>query len=430
MQAEGETEYYSKSILIDLRRKPTFSGNITIDIPRNIVEDSEKIEISTVSDLLGPLLININNLIRLPTACGEQNFIHFVPDLVLLNYLKNTGQKTPTIEMEAIKFLEIGYQKQLSYKKLDGSFSVFGRKDEVGSVWQVGQNTTFYNYNKMCLLYFRITSYTVLSLIQAKPYIYVDEVIIGKGLEWLADKQAPNGSFTDISPIIHRDVQTSAVALTAFTLTAFLENRKASSQYTNLILKGLDFVARYMYEEDQDVYSIALAAYVLQISNHQLRSQALTKLMSKAKTKNDMKWWGKDIPLDETKNPWNYLPNSINIETTSYALLAYLEADLVDEAMPIVNWLVNQGNNLGGFASTQDTRMALMALYRLVLRLSIESRMQITYQYRKQDNGQFSINKNNALIVQEAKVCLDFYLKLKRSFTHNYSSETKQESSI
>ncbi|KAI4464831.1 macroglobulin / complement [Holotrichia oblita] len=384
VKAEGETEYYSKSILIDLRRKPSFSGNITIDIPRNKVEDSEKIEISTVSDLLGPLLINIDNLIRLPTACGEQNLIHFVPDLVLLNYLKNTGQKTPTIEMEAVKLLEVGYQKQLSYKKLDGSFSAFGRKDEVGSVW--------------------ITSYTVLSLIQAKPYIYVDEIIIAKGLEWLADNQSPNGSFTEIGPIIHRDVQTNAVALTAFTLTVFLENRKTSSQYTNLISKGLDFVARYMYEEDQDIYSIALAAYVLQISNHQLSSQALTKLMSKVKTKNDMKWWGKDIPEDETKNPWNYLPNSMNIEITSYALLAYLEADLLDEAMPIVNWLVNQGNNLGGFVSTQDTRMALMALYRLVLRLSIESSMQITYQYRKQDNGQFSINKNNALIVQEAKL--------------------------
>lgn len=121
--------------MIDLRRKPTFNGNITIELPKNIVEDSDKIEISTVSDLLGPLLINMDQLIRLPTACGEQNLIHFVPDLILLDYLKNTGQKTPTIEMEASKFLEIGYQKQLTYKKSDGSFSVFGRKDEIGSVW-------------------------------------------------------------------------------------------------------------------------------------------------------------------------------------------------------------------------------------------------------------------------------------------------------
>ncbi|KRT80931.1 hypothetical protein AMK59_6126 [Oryctes borbonicus] len=383
VKGEGETEYYSKAILIDLRTKPTFSGNITIGIPKNIVEDSDKIEISTVSDLLGPLLINMNHLIRLPTACGEQNLIHFVPDLILLNYLRSIGQKTPTIEMEATKLLEIGYQQQLSYKNLDGSFSIFGKNDEVGSVW--------------------ITSYTILSLMQAKSYIYVDELIIAKGLEWLAQRQVPNGSFTEVGPIIHRDVQTSSDALTAFTLIVFLENRRISSQYTNLIMKGLDYVALNM-NDDQGIYTIALAAYVLQISNHALRREALTELELKAKTKNNMQWWEKDVPANETRNPWNYLPKTMDIEITSYALLAYLESDLIDEAIPVVNWLVNQGNNLGGFTSTQDTRMALMALSRLVLRLSVETNMQITYQYRQQDSNKFSINKNTAIIVQEAKL--------------------------
>lgn len=250
----------------------------------------------------------------------------------------------------------------------------------------------------------RITSYTILSLIQAKAYIYVDESIIVKGLQWLAEHQAPNGSFIEVGPIIYRDVQTSAVALTAFTLTVFLENRKASPQYTNLVMKGLDFVARNMYEDDNDIYTLALSAYVLQISNHQLRREALTELELKAKVKNDMKWWGKNIPENESKNPWHSLPKSGDIETTAYALLAFLEADLIDETVPVVNWLVNQGNNLGGFTSTQDTRMALMALYRLVLRLSIESSMQITYRYRKQESGKFSINKNSAMILQTTKV--------------------------
>lgn len=121
--------------MIDLRRKPAFGGNITIELPKNLVEDSEKIEISTVSDLLGPILINMDHLIRLPTACGEQNLIHFVPDLIILNYLRNTGQISPTIEKDAIVLLEKGYQKQLSYKNTDGSFSVFGKKDELGSIW-------------------------------------------------------------------------------------------------------------------------------------------------------------------------------------------------------------------------------------------------------------------------------------------------------
>lgn len=257
----------------------------------------------------------------------------------------------------------------------------------------------------------RITAYTILSFIQAKPYVYIDDSIISKGLEWLADHQAPNGSFIETSPIIYNDLQrndNNAVALTAFTLTVFIENRKKSSQYTNLISKGLDYVARNL-DEDDSIYGNALASYVLQIANHPSWRQALNHLDLKAKTGIDLKWWGKDVSKNEASNPWNSLPKSVDIEATSYALLAFLEADLIDDAIPIVNWLVSQSNSLGGFASTQDTRMALLALYRLVLRLSIQSNMQINYQYRKQESSKFSINQNNAMIVQKVQVSYYFY---------------------
>lgn len=61
--------------------------------------------------------------------------MNFIPNVIVLNYLKNTGQLTPAVEREAIGNLEIGYQQQLTYKRMDGSFSAFGRTDSNGSVW-------------------------------------------------------------------------------------------------------------------------------------------------------------------------------------------------------------------------------------------------------------------------------------------------------
>lgn len=132
---EGVPQYYAKTLLVDLRKADSFKGNVSVDIPKSVVRDSERIEVAVVGDLLGPAMINLEDLIRLPTGCGEQNLVHFMPNLIVLDYLKNTAQLTPAIQNEAVKNLETAYQKQLTYKRSDGSFSVFGKRDLNGSVW-------------------------------------------------------------------------------------------------------------------------------------------------------------------------------------------------------------------------------------------------------------------------------------------------------
>lgn len=67
----------------------------------------------------------------------------------------------------------------------------------------------------------------------------------------------------------------------------------------------------------------------------------------------DMKWWSKPIGVDDKKNPWYELPNSVAVEMTAYGLLIYLQRGLVQDALPIMKWLISQRNEQGGFASTQ-----------------------------------------------------------------------------
>lgn len=117
-----------------------------------------------------------------------------------------------------------------------------------------------------------------------------------------------------------------------------------------------------------------------------------------------MKWWAKPVPKGSESNPWNSLPKSIDIETTSYALLAFLESGLLDDAVPVLNWLVNQGNNFGGFTSSHDTVVGLTALYNLVARLGVQPGMQVEYAYRPQEVERFSVNQDNAIIEQKRRV--------------------------
>lgn len=53
--------------------------------------------------------------------------------------------------------------------------------------------------------------------------------------------------------------------------------------------------------------------------------------------------------------------HALDVETTSYALLAYLHGKAI-LVKPIVEWINHQRNNEGGWASTQDTIVAMEAL--------------------------------------------------------------------
>lgn len=175
--------------------------------------------------MLWTSITNLNNLIYLPTGCGEQNLIHFVPNLITLNYLINTRQLTPTILEEAISNMEKAYQQQLTYKRTDGSFSAFGNRDSNSSIWYAIKKQSIYD-NKY-ILHFRITAYVALAFKQAKPFIFVDDNIISTALKWLDEQQASNGSFIETGTIIHSNMQSKDknLALTAFTLLAFIENQ-------------------------------------------------------------------------------------------------------------------------------------------------------------------------------------------------------------
>lgn len=68
---------------------------------------------------------------------------------------QSVRQLTEPIRKKAIDFLETGYQRQLTYKHKDGSYSAFGPSSGTsGSTW--------------------LTAFVVRSFMQAKPHIYVD----------------------------------------------------------------------------------------------------------------------------------------------------------------------------------------------------------------------------------------------------------------
>ncbi|XP_010075937.1 PREDICTED: alpha-2-macroglobulin-like protein 1 [Pterocles gutturalis] len=106
-------------------------------------------------------------------------------------------------------------------------------------------------------------------------------------------------------------------------------------------------------------------------------------------------------------SPWSQ-PLSVDVELTAYVLLALLSkpnvtgSDLTT-ASGIVAWLTRQQNAYGGFASTQDTVVALQALAKYAaLTYSTKGVAEVKVRSQRGFGRKFQVSYQNRLLVQEA----------------------------
>lgn len=77
VKPEGQTQYFNKAWFVSLNSTETSSmkQNFSIQIPQNAVPGSVRVKVSGVADILGPTLNNLDDLLRMPYGCGEQNMM-------------------------------------------------------------------------------------------------------------------------------------------------------------------------------------------------------------------------------------------------------------------------------------------------------------------------------------------------------------------
>ncbi|XP_026844067.1 CD109 antigen isoform X5 [Drosophila persimilis] len=381
VEPEGVTQFVNRAVFINLKEQPEMSETLEVQIPTEAVPDSEFIEFSVMGDLLGPTLQNLDNLVRMPYGCGEQNMVNFVPNILVQKYLEVTNRKMPSIEAKARKFLEIGYQRELTYKHDDGSYSAFGKSDPSGSTW--------------------LTAYVMRSFHQAGKYTDVDPKVVTAGLDFLLSKQKENGEFPEVGKLFDNANQ-NELALTSFVLLAFFENHELIPKYQSAIDKSVQYVAEEV-DKTEDQYALAIAAVALQLAKHPQAEKVLAKLESEAKQENDRKWWSKatETSGEQSSRLTIWRPRSNDVEITSYVLLALLEKNPAETALPIVKWLIGQRNSNGGFASTQDTVIGLQALTKFASKTgSGTGTMDVEFVPSNGTKSTIKVEPENALVLQ------------------------------
>lgn len=395
VDADGITQMIHTSIVLDLTQGSyaikhldtniTESPVVKYDKVRRYLYDSNRAVVSVSGGIVGPILPTVptsaNTSLRLPSDCGEQNMFNFAMNLLSISYLRQTGQETSEIRKEVFKHLNLLYQRQLSFRNRDGSYRVFKSSSEP-SVWLTAFATRYLH---------QATSQ------EWENYIYIDPDVIDSAISWLVSRQSPEGSFHESNWFAYdrkldsssrfgptggliEDFKAKNVSLTAYVLIALHSVKDRAGEHAARANNARILAQKYLetslhrttIKTAQDPFDLALVTYALQLVNSIEADEAHSHLDLRMHQQSGLRYWSIEpiVPQNviNTQNNRNIIYprargkyDSRNVQTTAYGLLAKIQRQAPYQR-DIVEWLNTQRLSSSGWASTQDTIVALQSL--------------------------------------------------------------------
>ncbi|KAA0196618.1 hypothetical protein FBUS_02114 [Fasciolopsis buskii] len=352
------------------------------------VSDSLRVYLAYTDEVLGPALANLDQLVRLPVGCGEQNMVLVAPNVYVLDYLNSveaTGNSRglDNLKRDAKKHILTGYQRQLGYRHDDGSYSAFGKSDSVGSTWL----TAF-------VLRVFAKAYKVDRSIQVEW-----STLFAETAQFLKTRQnKDSGCFVEQGRVLHTGMQGGAgvgskkekeMLLTTYILSAILETRPDNgTDYSPEFSQVIDNAVRCLRNKhglgnteeirQLNTYALAQLAYAtVLLGPNENQTVVMKQELERRKQEHspgglsqNLQYWR---ALETLDNKPDVDINALDVETTSYALLTFAKTTQSENQLlfPVVRWLSSQQKREGGFFSTQDTVMALEAIAQFAKRIGI-----------------------------------------------------------
>ena len=142
-----------------------------VKIPETAIPGSLESRLKIYPNLAAHVLESIEAILERPYGCGEQTISSTYPSILLLKYLKESKQENLPIAGRAHHFVELGYQRLLSYQDQGGGFPYWGNGEADVA----------------------LTAYAVRFLNEAKEFVGVDEDVIPGAAAWLLKQQQEDG---------------------------------------------------------------------------------------------------------------------------------------------------------------------------------------------------------------------------------------------
>lgn len=285
---------------------------------------------------LSQVIEGMDSILRMPFGCFEQTSSATYPNVLALDYMKQTGKLTPEIHARAEGFIATGYQRLLTFEVPGGGFSWFGQAPA----------------NKI------LTAYGLMEFNDMSKVSDVDPRLIERTRNWLIAQQQPDGSWKPDTYFINEGA-TNRFNTNLLRITAYIGWSLANTGYRGAAVdKAKQYIDSYAGPQP-DAYTFAVIANFAADygQDREFTRRAMQALLDARKENGDqVSWTAQETSVYSTGE-------SAAVETTGLAAQALIKwGQASGTVRKALNFITSKRDANGNWSTTQATILALRAL--------------------------------------------------------------------
>ncbi len=311
---------------------------VEIPLPADAVPGSIALQFKLYPSTFSELVEGLENIFRMPNGCFEQTSSTTYPNVMALSYLKANRIDKPEIVAKATNYIQLGYQRLVSFEVSGGGFDWFGHPPA---------NVV-------------LTAYGLMEFSDMAKVHNVDSRLLSRTAAWLASQQDGQGAWSFASGCFHEPFtggDNGPLATTAYVTWAMASYDPACESAK----KGAAYIEQHAAEA-RSAWTIALCANALltQDISSMAGAAMLRQLaaMAVAEGKDQKRWGGSSANGGSMR-----FTRPDEVTPTALAVLALSrKAEYAPLATDGMRWLCAHKDPQGTWGTTQGTVLALKAL--------------------------------------------------------------------
>jgi len=322
---------------------PTLPVQETVQIPADAIPGTQKLIVKIYPGIVSQVVEGLDALLRMPFGCFEQTSSVTYPNILVLDYLKTTGQASPEVQMQAEQYINLGYQRLTTFEVpgAPGGFSLFGNPPAD----------------------LMLTAYGLQQFGDMSRVYEIDPRLIERIASWLFAQQQNDGSWQTVEGFRETTLtqMTDVMQVTAFVVWSLADAGYARDADTALGVSYLrERVSQVETAYDLGLVANALVSYDLALEGKTTGATdaVLDRLAGMAKDDGGAAYWeaGRHTYMGGSGN-------SAQLEATALAALAFIRAGKHgDTANAALTYLVRNKDSFGTWDTTSATVLTLKAL--------------------------------------------------------------------
>jgi hypothetical protein len=294
-----------------------------------------------------------------------------------VDYVKKARVASPEMLVKAEQYLNVGYQKLLTFERPGGGFDWWGNGPPL--VWLSAY--ALQEFNDMARVY---------------P---IDRGIIDRTQKWLLSKQKPDGTWDDIGATHSETIARMGnpkLLLTSYVAWSLLDSGMKGAELD----KAIDYVRNHVNDAGDNAYVLALVANAL--AAHDAKDDATFNVLKKLeKLKQEKADW-KACCFPSNGQSLTYAHgDAVTVETTALAVLAMVRSGQFTATVnQSLTYLVKARQGGGHWGSTSATILSLKALLAGLGGTKQEGKATFTIRVNGKDAAKGEVTPENSDVMQ------------------------------